>query len=234
MAVVYDARLGGHARDADRHRVAAAAPPRRRRRPTGRRSGRRARCSRCRRRRWRGPINARQRLPAGGDAGQPVGLRRLAGVAAPAAARVRRRDRPGHRQLRRPVRAVRRVPLPRRGVRRVLGDAQRRHGGAGRRGLVRVGDRRGAGGGGGVHPRRRRPHPGRRAGPGRWRRRVAEATPDEAACAGPSWPSDARARCAPRSSARSPPSSTPCTASSGPRTSARCTASSPPPTCAPS
>ena len=31
MAVVYDARLGGHGRDADRHRVAAAAPPRRRR-----------------------------------------------------------------------------------------------------------------------------------------------------------------------------------------------------------
>ena len=47
------------------------------------------------------------------------------------------------------------------------------------------------------------------------------------AAVGPSWPSCAT-RCAPRSSARSPPSSTPSTASSGPRTSARCTASSPP------
>ena len=53
------------------------------------------------------------------------------------------------------------------------------------------------------------------------------------ASAGPSWRRCGR-RCAPRSSARWPPSSTPCTAWSGPGTSARCTASSPPPTCAPS
>ena len=41
-----------------------------------------------------------QRQPAAGRAGQPVRLRRLAGVDAQAAAGVRRRDRPGHRQLR--------------------------------------------------------------------------------------------------------------------------------------
>ena len=48
-----------------------------------------------------GPRDQRgQRQPAAGRAGQPVRLRRVAGVDAQAAAGVRRRDRPGHRQLR--------------------------------------------------------------------------------------------------------------------------------------
>ena len=66
-----------------------------------------------------------ERVPAGRRARQPVRLRRLARVAAPAAARVRRRDRAGDRQLRGAVRAVRRLALPRRCLRRVLGDVER-------------------------------------------------------------------------------------------------------------
>ena len=62
---------------------------------------------------------------------------------------------------------------------------------------------------------------------------VADASVDDAGPGGPSWPRSATP-CAPRSSARSPPSSTPCTASSGPARSGRCTASSPPPRCGPS
>ena len=173
MAVVYDARLGGHAvtligiesRPLPRHGVTPADGPAQWSAgtlfPLSSKKVARA-------------INAAERRPAGRRAGQPVRLRRLAGVAAPPAARVRRRDRPGDRQLRRAVRAVRRVPLPRRGVRRVLGDAQRRHGGARRRGLVRLGDRRRAGGGGGVHPRRRRAH----AAPTRGCRRLEAAVAD--------------------------------------------------------
>ena len=84
----------------------------------------------------------------------------------------------------------------------------------------------------GVHPRGRRPHARRRAGRGA-RGRGRRAPPPEDASLAPGRAGRRRAtRCAPRSSARSPPSSTPCTASSGPRTSARCTASSRPPTCA--
>ena len=150
----------GTGRDADRHGVAAPAAPRRHaRRRAGAVVGGHAVPAVVEE---GGAGDQRgQRLPSRGDAGQPVGVRRLTGVAATAAARVRRRDRPGDRQLRRPVRAVRRVPLPRRSVRRVLGHPQRRHGGAGRRGLLRVGDRWSAGGRRRVHPRGRRPHPRR-------------------------------------------------------------------------
>ena len=80
----------------------------------------------------------RQREPAGRHPGQPLGLRRLARVAAQAPARVRRRDRPGRGQLRRAPRAVRRVPVPRRRLRGLLLHPERRDGGPGRRGLVRV------------------------------------------------------------------------------------------------
>ena len=159
----------------------------------------------------------RQRLPAGRRARQPVRLRRVPGVAASPAARVRRRDRQGDRQLRRPVRALCRVALSRRSVRRLLGDAQRRHGGARRRGLVRLGDRRRAGGGGGVHPRGGRAHPRRRADPAAPRRRPPRPTTTSRCAGGPRSPS-CGTRCAPRSSARSPPSSIRSTAWNGRRT----------------
>ena len=178
MAVVYDARLGGHAvtmigmesRPLPRHGMTPADGPAPvvggHAVPAVVEEG--------------GPGDQRgERLPAGRGAGQPLGLRRLAGVAASAAARVRRRDRPGDRQLRRAVRAVRRVPLPRRRVRRVLGHAQRRHGGPRRRGIVRLGDRRRAGGGGRVHPRGRRADAGRRAGAGAGGRGWPSAGEDE-------------------------------------------------------
>ena len=72
-----------------------------------------------------GPGDQRgQRQPAAGGAGQPVRLRRLTGLDAQPAAGVRRRDRPGDRELRRPDRVLRRLALPRRRVRRVLQDAQ--------------------------------------------------------------------------------------------------------------
>ncbi len=230
-AVVYDARLGGYAVTVIGIESRPAAAPRH---DAGRRAGAvvgghavPAVVEEGRPGHQRG-----ERVPARRRAGQPVRLRRLAGVAAPPAARVRRRDRPGHRELRRADRAVRGVPLPRRRLRRVLGDAQRRHGGARRRGLVRLGHRWRARRGGRVHPRRRRAHTRRRAGAqagGRGRRRRAAARSAHA------WPSCRRCArpCARRSWARWPPSSTPSTASSGPRTSARCTASSPPASCAP-
>ena len=59
------------------------------------------------------------------------GLRRLAGVDAQPAAGVRRRDRPGDRQLRRPDRVLRDLALPRRRVRGVLQGAQPEHDRAG-------------------------------------------------------------------------------------------------------
>ena len=65
-----------------------------------------------------------ERQPAARRAGQPVRLRRVAGLDAQPAAGVRRRDRPGHRQLRRPDRVLRHLALPRRRVRRVLQGAQ--------------------------------------------------------------------------------------------------------------
>ena len=71
-------------------------------RPTGPTSGRRARCSRCR---PRGGARDQCRLRAAppGRARQPLRLRRLAGVDALAAARVRGRDWARYRQLPGPV-----------------------------------------------------------------------------------------------------------------------------------
>ena len=69
------------------------------------------------------------------------GLRRVAGVVAPTAAGVRRRDRSGHRQLRRAHRLLRRVPVPRRCVRGVLPHAERQPAGPRRQGDLRVGAR---------------------------------------------------------------------------------------------
>ena len=65
----------------------------------------------------------------------------------------------------------------------------------------------------------------------RWRSRSPRPGPKRLRRGGPHWPRWSM-RCTPKSSARSPTSSTPCTASSAPRTSARSTASSPPSTCA--
>ena len=102
-----------------------------------------------------GPGDQRgQRQPATGRAGEPVRFRRVAGVDAQAATGVRRRDRPGHRELRRPDRVLRDLPLPRRRVRGVLQGAQPGYDGARRRGLVRLGDRRRPRGRGGVQPAR--------------------------------------------------------------------------------
>ena len=84
-----------------------------------------------------------------------------------------------------------------------------------------------------VHPRGRRADPCRRTGAGAGA--SAGAAPRDR---GRPAPRRARHRprcsCAPRSSARSPPSSTRSTASSGPRPSVRCIASSPLPTSGPS
>ena len=102
--------------------------------------------------------------PAAGGARQPVRVRRLTRVDAQAAAGVRRGDRPGDRQLRRPDRVLRDLPVPRRRVRRVLQGAQPEHDRARPRGLVRVGARRRPGGGGGVRGRGEQPHRGRPAG----------------------------------------------------------------------
>ncbi len=71
-----------------------------------------------------------QRQPAPGGAGQPLGLRRFAGVAAQTSARVRRRNRPSHRQLRWSDRVQRDLALPRWCFRRLLQCAERQHGGA--------------------------------------------------------------------------------------------------------
>ena len=75
------------------------------------------------------------------------------------AARVRRRDRPCRRELPGSDRVRGRVPLPRRRLRGVLAEAERRSRDDRRRGRPRVGDRRGAGRrrgvrrrGGGAHP----------------------------------------------------------------------------------
>ena len=92
------------------------------------------------------------------------GLRRLTGLDAQPAAGVRRRDRPGDRQLRRPDRVLRDLALPRRRVRGVLQGAEPEHDGAGARGLVRLGHRRRPGGGRGLRRRGRQAHVGRPAG----------------------------------------------------------------------
>ena len=181
-----------------------------------------------------GPGDQRgQRQPAAGGAGQPVRFRRLTGVAAQDPARVRRRDRPGHRQFRRPDRLLPGVALPRRCVRGVLRRAQRQHGGGRRRGLVRLGDRRRAGRSGGLHPRRQQPHRGGPADQGTGGRSSPPRTTTAAgARCGASWPSCA-APCAQRSWARWRRSSSRSTTSSGPSGSARCTPSSRPSSCVP-
>jgi acetyl-CoA carboxylase carboxyltransferase component len=68
-------------------------------------------------------------------------LRRITGVDAQAAARVRGRDRPGHGQLQRPDRLLRHLALPRGRLRGVLRRPERHHGDRRRRGVVRLGDR---------------------------------------------------------------------------------------------
>ena len=187
-SVVLDAHLGGYPVSDRRHRVA---DHRRARVPAGRRPG---------------PVDRghavpavveedgpgdqrRQRQPAAGGAGEPVRLRRLAGVAAQHPARVRRRDRPGHRQLRRPDRVLRRLPLPRWRVRGVLRSAERQHGGRRRRGLVRLGHRRRPRRGRGVHPGRQHPDGQRPAGSGSWRPNLAGAENERRAgpAAGRAW-----------------------------------------------
>jgi len=126
-AVVLDARLGGHAvcvLASSPVRCAATGSSGRRPGPVdggtlfplsskkvARPSTRRAAAARC------GPR-------------QPLRLRRLAGIAPPAPARIRGRDRPGGGELRRPDRVLCHLPLPRRGVRGVLQGAQRVDGGA--------------------------------------------------------------------------------------------------------
>ena len=98
-AVVQDVHLGGRPVCLHRHRVAVGAAPRlpAHRRP-GHLHGGHAVPAVVEE---DGPGDQRgQRQPAAGGAGQPVRLRRLTGVDAQAAAGVRRRDRPGHRQLR--------------------------------------------------------------------------------------------------------------------------------------
>ena len=118
-------------------------------------------------------------------------------------------DRAGDRQLRGTVRAVRGLALPRRRVRRVLGDVERRHGGARRRGLVRIGDRRGA------QRRRWCSHATSTTGPvtthacaGRGGT-VADATGDDAALRRAELAELRGEPCATRSWGRWPPSSTP-------------------------
>ena len=143
------------------------------------------------------------------------GLRRLTRLDARAPARVRRRDRPGRRQLRRADRLRRRLALPRWCVRRVLEGAQPADDGARRRGLVRLGHRRCSRRGRRVRPRRRRAHgrrpAGRRApGAGGRGQRCRARRPCDRARVG------AAARCGPRCSARWRPSSTGCTTSTGP------------------
>ena len=122
-----------------------------------------------------------QRHATARRAGQPHRLRRFAGIAALAPTGVRRRDRPGHRELRRPDRVLRRVPLPRRRLRGVLPATQRRVGGAGARGLAGVGHRWCTRRGRGVRPRGARPGRPRRTdrGPhraGERRRRRGQGT----------------------------------------------------------
>ena len=101
-------------------------------RPTARTSSPPARCSRKSSKKTARAINAAVRQPAAGGAGEPVRVRRLTGVAAQHPVGVRRRDRPGHRQLRRPDHLLRGLPLPRRRVRGVLRGAERQHGGRSR------------------------------------------------------------------------------------------------------
>ena len=156
-AVVQDAHVGGHPGVPAGHRVAVGTPQRlpAHRRP-GHLHGRHAVpevVEEGRARDQRG-----QRQPAARRAGEPVGLRRVTGVDAQPAAGVRRRDRPRHRQLPRPDRLLRHLPLPRRRVRGLLQGAQPADDRAGGRGLLRLGDRRRPRRGRGVHRRGRQAH----------------------------------------------------------------------------
>ena len=105
-----------------------------------------------------------QRQPAAGGAGQPLRLRRFPGVHAQTPTGVRRRDRQGHRELPRPHRVLRDLPLSRRRVRGVLQGAQPEHDRARGRRLVRLGDRRRARRGRGVHRRSQPAHRDRQQG----------------------------------------------------------------------
>ena len=95
--------------------------------------------------------------------GSPESLRRLQ-------LELRRRNRPGHRQLRRTDRVRRDLALSRRSLRGLLRRAEREHGSARSRGIVLLGDRRCTRGSGGVHPRREQTY---RSRPGRARPRSA-------------------------------------------------------------
>ena len=97
-AAVQDVHLGGHAGVPARHRVPVGAAPRL---PAHRRPGHlhRRHAVPAVVEEGRAGDQRGQRQPAAGGAGEPVRLRRLAGVDAQAAAGVRRRDRPRDRQL---------------------------------------------------------------------------------------------------------------------------------------
>ena len=83
-----------------------------------------------------------------------------------APAGVRRRDRPGHRELPRADRVLRDLPVPRRGVRGLLEGTEPEHDRARAGRLVRLGARRRSGRGRGVRRRRRCPDRGRPAAAG--------------------------------------------------------------------
>ncbi len=82
-----------------------------------------------------------ERQPAAGRARQPRGLRWLARVDAPRAARVQRRDRPRGGELPRPDRLLRPLPLPGRRLRGLLERPARQPGGGGARGRPCLSDR---------------------------------------------------------------------------------------------
>ena len=153
-----------------------------------------------------------QRQPSAGGAGQPVRVRRVAGLHAPPPARVRRGDRARHRELPRPDRVLRGLALPRRRIRRLLQGAQPAHDGAGARRFVRLGDRRRARRGRGVHQRGRQARSRQSCGP---RARNPASVRPPARTEASWWSSSPR--CEPRSerrrSARSLPSSTASTTS---------------------
>ena len=109
----------------------------------------------------------RQRPAAARRAREPGRLRRLAGVDARVAARVRRRDRSRGRELRRADRLLRHLALPRRGLRRVLAAPQRGARDGRARGGTRVGHRRRAGRRGRVRARRRPDRRGKTRGSSR-------------------------------------------------------------------
>ncbi len=160
-------------------------------------------------------------------AGQPVRLRRFAGVDAPPPTGVRRGDRPGRHQLRGPDRLRRGVALPRRSVRGVLQGAERVDGDRCGRRLVRIGDRWCTGRSDRVcrEVKKRTESRSSRSRRSRGDRRHRWA-PRPPACATHSRRSPTR--CAPRCSVRWPTSSTRFTRSTEPCGSARSIGSSQP------